>query len=621
MQVYIDGRRVRLDPSRSIGKGGEADVFDAGGGFAIKVFKDERHPDLAGSKAEQRAAVRRIERHQKKLPAFPAGLPDRIVAPEKLVTDAKGRVIGYRMRLLTGAELLLRYAEPSFRKAGLPEEQVVGTFRDLHATLRQLHGRGVVIGDFNDLNVLVRDGRAFLIDTDSFQFGEWACEVFTERFVDPLLCNPSLERLSLARRFTPDSDWYAFAVMLMQSLLFVGPYGGIHKPKNASQRVAPSARPLKRITVFHPEVQYPKPARPLSILPDDLLHRFHRTFVEDQRGEFPEPLLEDLHFRKCLACGALHARSACLTCSRGAKAALKQTVRVNGRVSCETVFRTDGVLLHASAHGGRLGWLAWENGRFVREDGRVVLEGPLDPGMHFRLDGPRTLVARGGQLVVLAPDGAPERFGVDTCADVPAFETNGAGRFWIEGGRLLRNGRFGPERIGDVLAGQTRFWCGTRLGVGFYRAGALSVGFVFDPARTGLDDSVALPQMRGQLLDAACAIDGARAWLTVAVQEAGRRVNRCLQLDASGAVEAFAEADGEGDGWLASLHGSCAAGGGLLVATEGGLVRVEAVGRRLEVTREFPGTEAFVDSSRTLLAGAEGLWVVGENDIHLLKLV
>ena len=125
-----------------------------------------------------------------------------------------------------------------------------------------LHALGVVIGDFNDLNVLVKDEQAYLIDADSFQFGGFLCRVFPERFVDPLSCDPQERRPLLCKPFSTDSDWHAFAVMVMQTLLSVGPYGGVYRPKSTSARVPEYARPLRRITVFHPEVLYPKPAAP-----------------------------------------------------------------------------------------------------------------------------------------------------------------------------------------------------------------------------------------------------------------------------------------------------------------------------------------------------------------------
>src|SRR5512142_2630796 len=153
MDVYLGRTRVRLDPAQALGKGGEADVFRLSDGRALKVFKPPEHPDYQGFPAEQRAAEERIREHQHKLRAFPTGLPARVVAPEELATDrSRQQVVGYAMRLVAGAEPLVRYADPVFRRSGIASQAVAAVFRDMHATVAGLHGAGVVIGDFNDLN-------------------------------------------------------------------------------------------------------------------------------------------------------------------------------------------------------------------------------------------------------------------------------------------------------------------------------------------------------------------------------------------------------------------------------------------------------------------------------------
>ena len=126
---------------------------------------------------------------------------------------------------------------------------------------------------------------AYLIDADSFQFGPFLCRVFTARFVDPLLCVPDATQLLLHQPHTAASDGYAYTVMLMQCLLFVGPYGGVYRPKDPAHRVPHEARPLHRMTIFHPEVQYPKPAIPYGTLPDELLPDKGIVRVEPQHGQ------------------------------------------------------------------------------------------------------------------------------------------------------------------------------------------------------------------------------------------------------------------------------------------------------------------------------------------------
>src|SRR4051812_37489318 len=117
MKVYVAGRKVRVDPARSIGNGGEADVYDIGGGLALKLFKPPDHADLAGDLAAQQAARDRLSEHQAKLRAFPGGLPDRVVVPQDLATDCvTGRIVGYTMRRLENAEVLLRYGERGYRQ-------------------------------------------------------------------------------------------------------------------------------------------------------------------------------------------------------------------------------------------------------------------------------------------------------------------------------------------------------------------------------------------------------------------------------------------------------------------------------------------------------------------------
>lgn len=618
MDVYLSGKRIRLNPSRSIGKGGEADVYDIGGGKALKVFKPPSHPDYQGEPHEQAAARKRIGEHQHKLPAFPSGLPNRVISPQELATNQSGqKILGYTMAFLQGSEVLLRYADKNFRQGGIDSNTAVAIFRDLHVTVDGLHGKKVVIGDFNDLNVLIKGTEAYLIDADSFQFSRFLCRVFTAKFVDPLRCDPKQSRLILHQPYTAESDWYAFAVMLMQCLLFVGPYGGVYRPKNISQKVPHDARPLHRITVFHPDVRYPKPAIPLDRLPDDLLEQFHQVFLRDQRKEFPLKLLENLRWTQCTKCGMEHARSVCPVCAQGVRIPV---LTVRGRVTVKYLFRTEGVILFASVQGRSLCWLYHEDNQFKREDNKVVLHGVLDPHMRYRIRGAETLLGKGKIFIILKQGQPLERLSVDRFGLLPILDANEQHRYWVEGGRLLRDGQFGPEFIGDVLAGQTLFWVGERFGFGFYRAGDLSVAFVFDAERSGINDNVKLPPIRGQLVDATCRFARDRCWFFTATREGGQTMNRCAIIRSSGQVEATAEAL-EGDGsWLSTLRGKCAAGNFLLVATDDGLVRVESDQRQIVETKQFPDTEPFVDAGCHLFPGKEGLYVVSRREIRLLQM-
>lgn len=89
----------------------------------------------------------------------------------------------------------------------------------------------------------------------------------------------------------------------------------------------------------------------------------------------------------------------------------------------------------------------------------------------------------------------------------------------------------------------------------------------------------------------------------------------------NGTVEAQAQTQ-EGDGsWLGTIRGKCAAGNFLFAATDTGIVRVESDGSgNIVQTREFPDTEPFVSTNVHLFASAQGVYVVGTNEIRLLRI-
>ncbi|MBD2075712.1 hypothetical protein H6F86_17810 [Phormidium sp. FACHB-592] len=631
MDVYINGKRIRADPKKAIGKGGEADVFQLDQTTALKLFKLPTHSDYQGLPQEQQTARDRLQIHQQKLLQFPHHLPSRVVAPSALATDKAGKMIlGYTMPLLSGTNPLLRYSERSFRQTGISAQTVVQVFQDLHDTVSKLHFHHVIIGDFNDLNVLVRGTEAYCIDADSFQFESFPCMMFTARFVDPLLCDPSAPQALLKRPPTTDSDWYAFAVMLMQCLLFVDPYGGIYKPKDPQQKVLQAARSLHRITVFHPEVHYPKPAIPYRVLPDELLHYFQQVFVHDRRGEFPRSLLDNLRWMQCPTCNREHARSVCPDCQQTVLIAVKAVTTVRGTVTATRLFQTKGVILVATVNQGQLKWVYHDRGHFHREDGSVILNGELKPNLDWRIQGNRTLLGYQGQVITFHSHKAPERIAVENLGSITLFDANESASYWISNGQLLWNNPYAllptlhsPSHIGDVLSNQTRFWVGSRFGFGFYQAGNLNVAFVFDVDKPGLNDRVQLPTWQGQLIHATCTFSQEYGWLFLTTQTHGQIHHTCVVIQSNGTIAATAQATSGTDHWLSAISKKdpgCAIANFFLAATDNGIIRIELQQGQLVHTKTFADTEPFVDSSCQLLPALNSLYVVSSHEIYQLAI-
>lgn len=202
-----------------------------------------------------------------------------------------------------------------------------------------------------------------------------------------------------------------------------------------------------------------------------------------------------------------------------------------------------------------------------------------------------------------------------TAATMPCLP----GDVWLAGDALMRATRIGPERIGSVLPRQTRAWASEKLGVGFYRAGGYAVGFVFRPGSGVLDDRVALPKLRGQLVDAHATIGSDRAWLWLTSVDAGRLVTTCVVVGADArviATETFADAP-----WVAGTSGACAAGPHLFVPTDDGIARIEIVQGTITQTRTFAETAPLVSAcDRLALDNAGGIDVVRRRDAIRLTL-
>jgi hypothetical protein len=530
--VWIDGAKHALAPAQLLGQGGEAEVYDLGDGRAVKWWKPPEHPDFDGLPDQQAAAARRIAEAPAKLRALPGNLPAAVVIPCGLARDRKGCVVGYLMPKVTGTALHT-YGEPRWRREHpVPGDDVVAALLALHDAIAGLHRARVVVGDCNDLNVLVDGRRVHLIDVDSYQLAGFPCAMFSERFVDPRLCDAAMVP---QRPHDPDSDWFAFAAMILRSLVGVGPWGGVHAS------CLPTQRAKRRLSVLGADITYPRAARALAILPDELIAALREIFERDVRGAFPRTELERVRLRACATCGEEHARVRC--------------------PSCLTLARRPPIVAH-----GRLRW-----------------------------------------SILAAP---PE---------LQAIELGARTRpCWLAGDALWRDGKLGVERVGGVLAGQTRAWLGATLGVGFYRAGGFAAGFVFRPDRGGIDDRVAMPKLRGQLVDAHATIGADRAWLWLTLAEAGRMTTTCVVIGADARVLAFEPVHDAV--WAAGIGGACAVGPHLFVPTDDGVARIEVSAGALVQTRVFAETAQLVGAGDRLALVPGGLAAARRHDSISMQL-
>lgn len=180
-------------------------------------------------------------------------------------------------------------------------------------------------------------------------------------------------------------------------------------------------------------------------------------------------------------------------------------------------------------------------------------------------------------------------------------------------------------RIGQVLEGQThvrvgRGGSGAGLGFAFYRAGVVTMSFVFDAQRGPLRQ-LDLPPIEGRLVDWSATFDAGHVLFCSTTEKAGRVVRTAHLVDARGALLATETGAPGSSAILAGTFGKCLAGGAVLVPTSDGLVLVHAdrATRSFVPVRAFPETRDLVPPDAELLVGPGGSVYVVTHDaiVHL----
>jgi hypothetical protein len=462
--IFIDNTLVNLDPAQLIQSGGEGMVF-GWGSQAVKVY----HQYVAGREAKVRDLI-----------GLAGRLPGNVFGPCKLALNDTGQVVGVAMaRLPAGSQPLRQLANRRYcLSAGLDIAHILPLLQDIHRTLDCLHRLGMVVGDLNDHNLFFDPaaGRlaSFWVDVDSYQFNGYSCPVAMESFLDPALY--MVQDFSQKPFFTPLTDWYAYWVLLVRSLLGVHPYGGVHRTHKTLRVRATAA-----VSILAPDVTYPPSARPPESLSDDLLHQFHLIFDKGQRHPLDAGLLDRYAAGLCTCadCGLTYPgqRPGCPRCRRQTPVLLP--VIQQGALTIRRLLQVDGHIVYLAAQAeGHILVIARSGSeyRLIRAgvggklDEMVLFTGRAGYRFgcfdHYLVVNP----AGGRQLLVLDISGpSPRRVAlVETAAfrDEAVFAVTAHCLYRIAGGYILRgrvqNGSLLEEMVADARRDQTQLWASPR---------------------------------------------------------------------------------------------------------------------------------------------------------------
>jgi DNA-binding helix-hairpin-helix protein with protein kinase domain len=293
------GKKVRFHPIRErdlIAEGGEGMIFNVSGASDLlaKIYTEPEKRDR--SKIE--AMIRSPPRDDSNPGHVALAWPVDILVDSELNTFA-----GFLMKCIPAARPILSVIKPSTRERIAGE---ISSHRHLHTAATNLagvfaalHRLGHVVGDVNNLNVMVTaSALVSLVDTDSFQVKDarsgvvFRCLVGVPNFTPPELQGADFNKIDR----NEIHDRFGLAVLLF-NLLMSGyhPFDGSPSdPKDdASAAMDTSNRIRKRVNFpFGPQqTKFVRPlhAPPLQSLHRDLQELFLRSFDTGMRNASLRP--------------------------------------------------------------------------------------------------------------------------------------------------------------------------------------------------------------------------------------------------------------------------------------------------------------------------------------------
>ncbi|MFA5488448.1 MAG: hypothetical protein WC284_04435 [Candidimonas sp.] len=569
MQLTINGKIVNFDDSDVIGKGLEATIYKWEN-KAVKVYKLPSHIDYANSTDEQKSAADRLSSRYEKLSAAPNFKSKFIIAPSDIVY-ANNQFIGFTMPMVKNSHEIMFLSE-KIHRIGKSVSDIAKIFQNLHDQIKVAHSNSTIIGDFNDLNVMYNNqNEVFLIDVDSWQWGKWICTTYTDKFVDPLICSGGIP----SKPHTMMTDWYAYTIMLMQSLLMVGPYGGVHNPTHG-KKLTSTERQSQRVTVFDNSVKYPKPALPLSSIPSDVVDYLKDVFINDKRGPFPYDLLIKIEMFDPTVTTAV------------VKSITKDKLVITDIIS------GDGIIVAIDVSDNPL-WLVWKNNAYYRENGDKVFDGSYDPSIKFFLNGKETVLIKDENVITVNNGKIDKKIIQDKTA---IFNKT---LFWTDNNRLLKMDGNLNRHIGNVISNQTTLWANNGKIAGVYRYGKGMNAF-YDNGKSII--TIPLPPM-SSVIDIDCAI-GDVPFFFFKTRQGPSVINICYAIDGENIITH--KAIDNSDDWMGTIHGKCAVKNILLCPTDKGIIKVQLNSNSLDVIHHFVSTMDIVDGTSRLMIGKHGLY-------------
>lgn len=268
------GKTVSCTNSNFVAKGGEGSIHIIGD----RVYKvcDKGHMI-----PEQKFAELAVLKHP------------RIIVPDDILQDSKGRDVGYTMRAVPGDPMpLAQILTRTYRdREGVTPDQMMELVSQISDGLRYVHSNnGYFQVDGNELNYMVTKdhGGIYFIDVNSFQTPSFPVNTIMMSIMDHTVqCNHSVWQWSTL------SDWYSFAIISWYMFTAIHPFKGMN-PAYPDKKTFMIDQMQGNCSVLHPETKYPKAAvyHPFEdVIPGGkdgaYMQWYHAIFIDGKRLPAP----------------------------------------------------------------------------------------------------------------------------------------------------------------------------------------------------------------------------------------------------------------------------------------------------------------------------------------------
>jgi len=255
--------KVKFTKNDFASSGGEAKVYKKGN-ICYKVFHTPKKMIPEGKIGELQTL----------------DMPN-IIKPLSILLNKNNTPIGFTSAWVDGLPLCKVFVTGFRKRNGITDDHAVELVKNMCKTTHFIHSKKCVIVDGNEMNYLV--GQDFItpyfIDVNSWKTPSYPATALMDSVKD--WEHPDV--------YTPESDWFAFAIISCWIFVGIHPFRGNHPDyKDKDLHVKTMKRTLDRVSIFNPDVLLAPNAR-LSSIPKHYKDWYLRVF---EKGERSMPPLE-----------------------------------------------------------------------------------------------------------------------------------------------------------------------------------------------------------------------------------------------------------------------------------------------------------------------------------------